>query len=347
MSSPSYAEKSNNGTYDEDPTATVDGSHGNNGTGGSTQITIQLNTDMTAAQRFPTWIVLCVSSIICVLALHSRRGLLDVDGPGEAWILSVGAISFLLSLSAIVMYLCFRNIFVSNIPEAVMVGLLIAFWAAGLPTIMNPNNRIAVATPADTNVGSVVVNANLYFFSWCAFCCTIFLCASLLQDTMNISLSLIAAKVARWFALVASTLIVLGCSVRTYKAASCSDPEGDSDSNTTTEYCKRCKLAISLGVIGFAISTIMTTLLLLKQQLTAFSEFAINTVFLILWCFGVSYITFGASPGSTIGNLYFSTWITFLMSVFSFAVSFREFVSSRQQAATNNDNEQEPPQPEF
>jgi hypothetical protein len=98
----------------------IDNNNMNDGSS-TTQITIQLNTDMTAAQRFPAWIMLCVSSIICVIALQSRRGLFDVDGPGEAWILSVGAISFLLSLAAIVMYLCFRPIFVSNIPEAVMV----------------------------------------------------------------------------------------------------------------------------------------------------------------------------------------------------------------------------------
>ena len=137
MSTPvSYDEKGNpiphhhhpnNNTYDDHITTIgEDGTmtHGGTTTSSSstTQITIQLNTDMTAAQRFPTWILLCVSSIICVLALHSRRGLLDVDdGPSEAWILSVGAISFLLSLAAIVMYLCFRTVFVSNIPEAVMV----------------------------------------------------------------------------------------------------------------------------------------------------------------------------------------------------------------------------------
>ena len=99
---------------EEEPTAAEDGTS-------STQITINLNTDMTAAQRFPAWILLCVSSIVCVIALQSRRGFFDVDDAGEAWILSVGSISFLLSLAAIVMYLCFRTVFVSNIPEAVMV----------------------------------------------------------------------------------------------------------------------------------------------------------------------------------------------------------------------------------
>lgn len=108
---------------DDDKSENVNGSSQG---GSTTQITLQVNTDMTAAQRFPTWILLCVSSIICVIALNSRRGLLDTDSPGEeAWIFSVSVISFILSLSAIVMYLCFRTIFVSNIPEAVMVRIML------------------------------------------------------------------------------------------------------------------------------------------------------------------------------------------------------------------------------
>ena len=121
--------------------------HGGTTTSSSTtQITIQLNTDMTAAQRFPTWILLCVSSIICVLALHSRRGLLDVDdGPSEAWILSVGAISFLLSLAAIVMYLCFRTVFVSNIPEAVMVRVCVCVCVAVLEGRISPERLVFIS----------------------------------------------------------------------------------------------------------------------------------------------------------------------------------------------------------
>ena len=47
-----------------------------------------------------------------------------------------------------------------------------------------------------------------------------------------------------------------------------------------------------------------------------------------MWCFGVGYTTFGESPGSQIGNLYFSSWISFLLSVFLFGHNFREFVSA-------------------
>lgn len=97
----------------------------NSGSDGTTTLTVQLHTDMSAAQRFPAWLLLTVSSVICVIALQSRRGIFDVDGPGEAWVLSVGIISFFFSLAAVIMYLCFRAVFVGAIPEAVMVRLLI------------------------------------------------------------------------------------------------------------------------------------------------------------------------------------------------------------------------------
>ena len=101
-----------NGTnYEENATASD----------GTTTLTVQLNTDMTAAQRFPAWLLLTVTSAICVIALQSRRGIFDVDGPGEAWVLSVGIISFFFSLASVIMYLCFRGVFVGAIPEAVMV----------------------------------------------------------------------------------------------------------------------------------------------------------------------------------------------------------------------------------
>ena len=124
MSTPTHYDDND----DKSETVAKNNVSSNGGGGGSTstttttQITLQVNTDMTAAQRFPTWILLCVSSMICVIALQSRRGLLNVDdGGSEAWILSVSAISFILSFAAVVMYLCFRTVFVSNIPEAVMV----------------------------------------------------------------------------------------------------------------------------------------------------------------------------------------------------------------------------------
>jgi hypothetical protein len=220
----------------------------------------------------------------------------------------------------------------------------VAFWAAGLPTIMNPNNNIAVSAPDTRVVGDVVHNANLYFFSWISFCCTVYLSGSLLQDTMGVMLNQIAAKAARWYGSVASSLVVLGTSARSFQAASCSNI--NPNVANSLEYCRRSKLGVSVGVICFVMAGAMTFLVQQKKQLNICSELAINSVYLLLWCFAVSYITFGESPGSTIGNLYFSCWISFLLAVASFADAFREFVIGRQQALDTSP-QQDPPPPQF
>jgi hypothetical protein len=45
---------------------------------------------------------------------------------------------------------------------------------------------------------------------------------------------------------------------------------------------------------------------------------------LILWAFGVSYITFGdKAPGEYIGNLFFGTWISFVLVLQATAANLR------------------------
>jgi hypothetical protein len=205
---------------------------------------------------------------------------------------------------------------------------------------MNPSNGIAVS-PSITPISPAptVTNANLYFFAWLSFCAAIYLSGSLIQELFGVSVQQIATKAARWYGLTAASLVVLASAVRTFRSANCNTVDA-----TGTEYCKRTKFAISVGVIGFALAAGMTVLVQQSMQLTLVTEAAIATLQLTLWCFGVSYITFGKSPGSTIGNLYFSAWICFILTVFLFAVSFREYVAGRDGASnTNTDEAQDDP----
>jgi hypothetical protein len=214
---------------------------------------------------------------------------------------------------------------------------------------MNPGNDIAVVYPntADKSIPPIVSNANLYFFAWLAFCAAIFLSGSLAQEIAGINVRDVAAKAVRWYGLTAASLVVMGSSVRTFKATDCKAAD-----NSGLELCKRTKFAVSMGVVGFVLAAVMTFLVQQKMQLTVCSELVITTLQLILWCFGVGYITFGKGPGAAIGNLFFSTWIAFILTVFLFAVSFREFVATREAANNNNGetsspNQGEAPQPEF
>lgn len=198
---------------------------------------------------------------------------------------------------------------------------------------MNPEKNIAVAKPAasETEIAPTVLNANLYFFSWLSLAAVIFLSGSLLQEFWGVDVRTTPAKSARWYGITASSLVVLGSCVRTLRAAQCNLSQEFDDE---VKFCRRTKLGISMGVIGFILAAGMTALIQ-KMKFTVIAEFGITTFQLTLWCFAVGYITFGASPGATIGNLYFSTWISFILSVFLFAQSFRDYVAGREQTQSN------------
>lgn len=119
------------------------------------------------------------------------------------------------------------------------------------------------------------------------------------------------AKRTRWFGLVASSMVVLFASVRIFRNddVRCGD---DASTLAGTEFCKRTRLGISLGVLTFLASLAFSfggTYIPFAGLL----ELALTSILLVMWIFGVGFITFGGdlSPGTHIGNLYFSTWISF------------------------------------
>jgi hypothetical protein len=191
---------------------------------------------------------------------------------------------------------------------------------------MNPNNGIAVA-------GISVINANLYFFSWLSFAAVLFLSGSLAQETAGVDVTKTPPKSARWYGLCASSLVVMGSAVRIFKAGSCGDDVG-------TEFCKRTKFAVSVGVVSFVFSMVLTYLT--QKGLTIMLETIATMVLLIMWCFGTGYVTFGSSPGAQIGNLYFATWISFILCVFLFGQCFRDVLHARSANATEQSSSTAP-----
>lgn len=236
----------------------------------------------------------------------------------------------------------FRSFDHSHTPTIFLyqIALLAIFWSAGLPSIMNPSHNIAVAHTADTNGGTVVTNANLYFFAWFAFGTITVLAAGIIQETWGLGWRTTPTKAARWYGLTAAALVVMCSAARSFRTSGC----GSSDEDSITaiadalqqvvemsggEYCRRSAFAVSVGVLGF-LGAAMVTVLIQMTPLTLRAETIITALQLMWWCFGVGYITFQPSPGAVIGNLYFATWIAFAMSVVLFATSFRESVAHRE-----------------
>jgi hypothetical protein len=197
---------------------------------------------------------------------------------------------------------------------------------------MNPQHGIAV-------LNVTVINANLYFFSWLCFANCLFLMTSLVQDVMGIQVRDVAQpKLSRWIALTASSLVVMGSAVRIFseEAYDC----GNSDSVLhSSSFCARTRVAIAFGTISIVASTLFAAAVH-RAWLSTAMELASSSIVFVFWCVGVAYVTFGFSaPGSRIGNLFFSVWISFILSMVSFGSSFQAWYDSRTCGITNTTND--------
>jgi hypothetical protein len=182
---------------------------------------------------------------------------------------------------------------------------------------MNPNNSIAVSY-------TEVDNANLYFSSWACFCCCLWIVGSQAQETFGFDITQVAPRKAKAYGLVASSLVVMGSSIRIFNSFKCYRTE-----MSGVDVCRQTKFAISAGVIGFCIAVTWTVAA--HMGLTQLNyELYGSSVLLVLWVFGLAFITFGRGPGHAIGNLYFATWISLIISIFLFSESLRAVLGGQE-----------------
>jgi hypothetical protein len=177
----------------------------------------------------------------------------------------------------------------------------------------------------------------LYFFSWGSLAACLYLVSSLLQEIRGINvIQQTDPKTLKWFILLASGLVAMGSASRIFKAGNCS-------STLDGSFCRRTKFAVSAGVISFFLSFCVATMGLVRGLDLGFLgllfELIVSGLLVILWCFGVGYITFGISPGHAIGNLYFSTWISFLVIILLFSDSLRQWWDHNPSAAQSTEGE--------
>lgn len=111
---------------------------------------------------------------------------------------------------------------------------------------------------------------------------------------------------------MAASFVVMTSSIRLYRSDNnfCNDGESSS-------YCKRVKYALSLGAVAVffgLVEIVMSN----WGKMTVYPEAGLVFVLFCLYVVGIAVITFGGEkgPGTNIGNLYFSTWMGFVLALF-------------------------------
>jgi hypothetical protein len=110
--------------------------------------------------------------------------------------------------------------------------------------------------------------------------------------------------------------------IRLYKSSHCDDDDVV-DFFDLDDFCNRTVFAISIGVVSGCIAFIW---IFCGAKLPAIADVIMGWLMLIAWVFAVGYITFGDdddSPAKNIGNLYFATWTSFIISCLLASSSLR------------------------
>lgn len=151
-----------------------------------------------------------------------------------------------------------------------------------------------------------------------------------------------APRLLLWSGLLCTALIVMGSSARIIKK------ECNNDGSFKTEqlaYCKRTKLGVSTGTLSVvsAIGIILSKVILYGAPIIIESVVALFLT--ILNTFGVAYITSASGPGSVVGNLYYFSWGSFLLSAILAANCIGEFsgISTDPTIPTDGTTTQEQP----
>ena len=116
-------------------------------------------------------------------------------------------------------------------------------------------------------------------------------------------------ETSMWTALMASSFVVMAAASRMWKSGVDDFCDVFDDK---PDQCARTKFAISIGAISFILCAVWV---LIGHKLGNMVEGMMSLVMLTFWCFGVGYITFNSGPGTVIGNLFFSAWASFGLSV--------------------------------
>jgi len=271
--------------------------------------------------RFAAWFAVFVCNLIAFVSLVVPIGGTVSSQPQHVqWAVSALSINLAFAVIAVIAHMVARSRFVCKTIEGVMALVVLAFWAAVMPTLMNPGHQLA------TGDFGMIGDSNLYFFSWLGLIGSFVVFVRYLKAAYGLGACGAAEKDSKtfkaqtWAGLVLTSFVVFVSASRLCQNANCN--AGNS------EYDKRTKLAISIGVISAVISLIWMAV---GSRVHVAVDAVSTVVVVLLWIFGIIFITFGGfgtAPGAVVGNLYFFTWASFLLSVFLTADVFNRLNES-------------------
>ena len=198
-----------------------------------------------------------------------------------------------------------KSIIIDQKPEGIIIFVLLAFSTALVGIVSGPDRGLAV----DKN-GAVFVG-NMYYSSWLGFINIIFVFSSYIEGMFGFnvrrSMEARSSSFTYWTALLISSIIVMGTSADIYNR-NC-----DVD-DRPQPFCSRSIFAVFVGVLGVVVSLAIVVMKISLGGAPFLLEVGLGIVLFLFYIFEVAFVTDIEGPGSPLGNLYYFSWISFLLT---------------------------------
>jgi len=267
--------------------------------------------------RVRGYFFLSVFSTLCAAAAYDAASNLAASLTREQLYLMV-APCVVAVLSILLFFLCLSK---------KCYGMVSRFWVGGVLSIVSFNLLLgglvltmhSESSWAVNGVGEIL-QANSYYFSW----------ASTLTSGVIMTLYVKAAvgikkldyMSAFWVAIVKVCFVILGASLHIWHAIS-DNCEFDEITSGAVTFCSRTVLAIVVSLTGMLVGGLVVLGRLIASvckkcqcvRAQAHIELLISLFLVFLFIAAVALITGIGGPGQSVGDLYYSTWLAFWVSL--------------------------------
>jgi len=275
-----------------------------------------------------SYFFLSIFSVACTASAYDAASNTDSDdGLSRAQKYMIFAPCYV-SLQAIAMTtLCLSKRCYGFVSSFAVGGVLsiVAFglWLGNLFLTMHSDDSWAV-----NGIGEIEM-ANLYYFSWASILTAGIQMTSYIKDFLGIKMTDYMAAV--WVGIIKVCFVILGSSLHIWDTIH--DKCGfDEITMGAITFCSRTILAICVALFGMIIGglVVLVRLFLMTckscqcRRLQSHIEMILSLLLLLIFGTAVAMITGIGGPGQSVGDLYYSTWLAFWVSMFVFISCFNE-----------------------
>ena len=205
----------------------------------------------------------------------------------------------------------------------IMSIIVFLLWFVNLVLTMHSGDSWAV-----NGIGEIR-NANLYYFSWASILSAGLQMASYMKALVGIAEEDIMSVV--WAAICKVCFVILGAALHVWHTIA-DNCDFEEITNGAYTYCSRTTLALAVALTGMLVGGLVVTarvLLILCpglqcSRVQAHIEMIVSVFLMFLFGTAVAMITGIGGPGQSVGDLYYSTWLAFWVSLGIFLACYAQ-----------------------